>query len=147
MYAEREMHCPPHCFQQCVQRYTYCFSLEDILGQKQDKGVMNLPSKKVRQLEGHLEEMKQQCQTMGIYQALIFILHGRCHILELVLEIFGSVVATKIGCKKLIIYVVLNSYIVLKLYLERVCKHKCWAHQVVFRCQSHETNLRSYSSN
>jgi hypothetical protein len=42
----------------------------------------------------------------------------------LVVDIFGSVVATKIGCKKQIIYVVLNSCVILKFYLERACKHK-----------------------
>jgi hypothetical protein len=37
---------------------------------------------------------------MGELQALIFLLHGRCHVLELVVDIFGGVAATKKGGKK-----------------------------------------------
>jgi hypothetical protein len=37
---------------------------------------------------------------MGIFRALIFILHGRCHMAELFVNIFGGVVATKKGGKK-----------------------------------------------
>ncbi len=40
--------------------------------------------------------------------------------LELFVDIFGGVVATKKGEKKEIIYVVLNSYVILNFCLERV---------------------------
>ncbi len=77
-----------------------CFSSEDLFGKEQDKGVMNLPSKKVCRLAGCLKEFNQCHHTMGELRALIFLLHGRCHVLELVVDIFGGVAATKKGGKQ-----------------------------------------------
>jgi hypothetical protein len=87
-------------FQQWLWWYACCFSSEDLFGKEQDKGVMNLPSKKVCQLAGRLKEFNQCRHTMGELQVLIFLLHGRCHVLELVVNIFGGVAATKKGGKK-----------------------------------------------
>jgi hypothetical protein len=84
-----------HWFQQWLWWYACCFLLEDLFGKEQDKGVMNLPSKKVRRLTGCLKEFNQCRHTMGELQALIFLLHRRCHVLELVVNIFGSVAVTK----------------------------------------------------
>jgi hypothetical protein len=61
---------------------------------------MNLPSKMVRQLAGRLKEFNQCRHMMGQLRALIFLLHGRCHMLELIIYIFGGVVATKKGGKQ-----------------------------------------------
>jgi len=55
---------------------------------------MNLPSKKVCQLAGHLEEINRLDRTILIFRAFI-LLHGRCHALELFVEIFGGVLAMK----------------------------------------------------
>jgi hypothetical protein len=55
---------------------------------------------------------------IGIFRVLIFISHGRYHVSELFVDIFGGVVATKKGGKKYIIYVVSNSYVILNFYLE-----------------------------
>jgi hypothetical protein len=80
--------------------YACCFSSEDLFGKEQDKGIMNLPSKKVCQLAGRLKKFNQSHRTMGELRALIFLLRGRCHVLELVINIFGGVTATKKGGKK-----------------------------------------------
>ncbi len=58
---------------------------------------------------------------------------------ELFVDIFGSVVATKKGGKKEIIYVVSNSYVILNFYLERVCKHKWAASSDVDRSDHEDT--------
>ncbi len=56
-------------------------------------------------------------------------MHGRCQESELfVAIIFGGVVAMKKGGKKLIIYVVSNSYVIWIFYLEGVAQHK-WDRQ------------------
>ena len=72
----------------------------EVLGKKRDKGVMNLPSKTLRQLAGRLEEINRQNCT--IFQALIFLLLGIFQqASELIVNIiFGGVVAMKIAGKK-----------------------------------------------
>jgi hypothetical protein len=61
-------------FQRWLWWYACCFSSEDLLGKERDKGVMNLPSKKVRRLAGRLKEFNRCRHTMGELRALIFLL-------------------------------------------------------------------------
>ena len=61
---------------------------------------MNLPSEKVHQLAGRLEEINRLNHTILIHRALIFLLHGRWQAAELCGDIFGSVLAMKKGGNK-----------------------------------------------
>jgi len=58
---------------------------------------MNLPSEKVHQLAGCLEEINPLNHTILIHRALIYLLHGRWQASELFVGIFGSVAAMKKG--------------------------------------------------
>ena len=61
---------------------------------------MNLPSKKLHQIAGRLEEINPLNRTILIFRVLIFLLHGRYHASELFGDIFGGVMAIKKAGKK-----------------------------------------------